>query len=206
MISDMNTNYYYNSRQTAALFGVALETIRNWGSEFQDYLSPTANPGKGRHRKYNQEDLAVLALANELKDAGMTYAEIHAALQNGQRGTPPDLAPMDVQAIVVNEREKRLSIEVEALQLTVMNLQERLAEVRGKLKEAEEIRDQNIVLKTQVEERQRHYETQIQELKTQLTQSQQRVEELLRESGTQYARGLMDALERRGDLPKKNLD
>ena len=28
------------------------ETIRNWADEFQDYLSPTATPGRGKHRMY----------------------------------------------------------------------------------------------------------------------------------------------------------
>ncbi len=200
----MNGDYYYNSRQTAALFGVALETIRNWGSEFREYLSPTANPGRGRHRKYSREDLAVLALVNDMKNRGMTFAEVHVALRNGQRGYPPDLAPTDVQALVVNEREKRLSIEVEALQLTIANLQEQLTEAKKRLEEADKVRERNIVLETQVEERQRHYEAQIQELKQQLEQTRKRIEELLEERGMQYAKGLMDALERRGDLPKKD--
>lgn len=203
----MNKAYYYNSRQTAALFGVSVETVRNWGYEFRDYLSPSANPGRGRHRKYNHEDLTVFSLAHELKARGMTFADVHGSLQNGQRGQPPTLDPNEVQAIVVSEQEKSLAFEVDALQRAVLSLQQQLGEAQEKLKEAEEVREQNIILETKLNERENHHDTQlterqrhIDELGGQLKEARQRIEELLEESGKQYAKGMMEALERRGDL------
>lgn len=195
-------DYFYNSRQVAALFGVALETIRNWGSEFQDYLSPLANPGQGRHRKYNPEDLSVFALVRELKEKGLSYTDVHTALRNGERGQPPELAPNQVQAIVVSERERRMAVEVQTLQATVMQLQHRLAEAEAAQKEAEELRRKTIVLETRLEERQGHHEERIADLSRQLEEARKRIEGLLEEGGKQYARGLLDALERRSDLSK----
>lgn len=205
----MNETGLYSSRQTATLFGVALETVRNWADEFQSYLSPTATPGHGKHRMYSYDDLRVFSLVSELKSQGMTYSDIHGALQNGQRGQPPALPPEEVQALVVGEQERRLSLEVDYLQRSLIKVQQELEEARTALKAAEAIREQKIWLESRLENEQTRVhekETQIQELKTQLAQSQQRIEDLLRESGTQYAKGLMDALERRGDLPKRNVD
>jgi len=194
----MGENRFYSNRQTAALFGVSLETIRNWAYEFTQYLSPTANPGKGKHRLYSQDDLEVFALADEMKKQGMTYADIHVALQNGQRGYPPNLAPDEIQAIVVNEQERRLSTEVEVLQRTCVQLQRQLEDAEAKVRKAEEIREANIRLETLSQTQQQRVE----ELKEELEKARGRIEVLLEESGKQYARGIMDALGQRGDLPK----
>lgn len=195
----MVENSFYTNRQTAALFGVSLETIRNWAYEFAEYLSPTANPGKGKHRLYSPDDLAVFGLVDDLKKQGRTYSDIHVTLKSGQRGYPPNLDPNEVQAIVVNEQEKRLSVEVEVLQRTCLQLQKQLDEAETKVREAEEVRATNIRLETLVETQQQR----VNELKEQLDKAQGRIEQLLEESGKQYAKGMMEALERRGDLRPK---
>ncbi|MBW1927482.1 MAG: MerR family transcriptional regulator [Deltaproteobacteria bacterium] len=203
----MGRNDLYSSRQSATIFGVALETIRNWADEFQDYLSPTATPGRGKHRMYSTDDLRVFSLVAELKKQGLTYADIHAALQNGQRGQPPQLPPDEVQALVVGDQERRLSLEVEYLQRSLMRAQQELDEARTALKEVPQIREEKIRLEARLEAEQKRIEEkeqQIQELRGELTTAQRRIEELLRESGQQYAKGLLEALERRGDLRKEN--
>ncbi len=203
-MSDQNL---YTSRQTATIFGVALETIRNWADEFQDYLSPTATPGRGKHRMYSHIDLTVFSLVDELKKQGMTYSDIHLSLQNGQRGASPALPPDEVQALVVGEQERRLSLEVDYLQRSLMRTQQELEEARLALKEAQRFKEDTIRLETQLDaERKRVEEKQqlISELKGQLDRAQQRIEELLRESGQQYIKGMIETLERRGDLPKKD--
>ena len=204
----MTKDNFYSSRHTATIFGVALETIRNWADEFQAYLAPSATPGHGKHRAYSYEDLQVFSLVAELKKQGMTYAEVHAALQNGQRGNPPALPPEDVQALVVGEQERRLSVEVEYLQRSLMRAQEDLKEARIALQALDQIKEEKIRLETRLQDEQRRVEDKeqlIRELKDDLGRAQQRIEELLRESGQQYSKGLLDALERRGDLPKKEL-
>lgn len=201
----MSNDNLYSSRQTATIFGVALETIRNWADEFQEYLSPTATPGKGKHRMYSLDDLRVFSLVADLKSQGLTYADIHASLQNGQRGPAPALPPEEVQALVTGEQERRLSLEVDYLQRSLVRVQTELEEARTALKAAEQVKEDKIRLETQLEEERRRVqekEQQIAELKQGLAHSQARVEELLRESGEQYAKGLIEALERRGDLKK----
>ena len=201
----MSRDDVYSSRHTATIFGVALETIRNWADEFQDYLSPTATPGRGKHRMYTFDDLSVFSLVADLKKQGMTYMDIHASLRNGQRGQPPALPPEEIQALVVGDQERRLSLEVEYLQRSLIRAQQELDEARTALKEATQIKEEKIRLETRLDAEQKRIEDkehQIQELKGELGSAQRRIEELLRESGQQYAKGLMDALERRGDLPK----
>lgn len=202
----MARNDTYSSRHTATIFGVSLETIRNWADEFQDYLSPTATPGRGKHRMYTFDDLKVFALVAELKQMGHTYADIHSSLQNGQRGNPPALPPEEIQALVTSEQERRLSLEVDYLQRSLIRAQQELEEARNALKEALQVREEKIRLETRLEAEQRaveERERQIQELKAELAAAQRRIEDLLRESGQQYAKGMIDALQQWGDLPKK---
>lgn len=199
-------NETYSSRQTAAIFGVVLETIRNWADEFQDYLSPLATPGHGKHRMYTFDDLRVFALVAELKQMGHTYADIHSSLQNGQRGNPPALPPEDIQAVVSSGQERRLSLEVDTLQRHLIRTQQELEEARAALKEAMQVREEKIRLEMRLEAEQRQIEDRerrIQELRAELAAAQRRIEDLLRESGQQYAKGMIDALQQWGDLPKQ---
>jgi len=79
----------YSTRHLADLFGVSRETIRSWSREFADYLSPTATPGENRHRQFVDDDLKVFSLVHQQKQAGMLFADIHAALANGIRAEIP---------------------------------------------------------------------------------------------------------------------
>jgi DNA-binding transcriptional MerR regulator len=106
----------FSARQVAAVFGVSKETVRTWSETFADYLSPLANPGRGRARRFNDDDMAVFQLVADLKDAGQTYAEVEEALRQGERGSPPDLAPGDLQSLITSETEKRLMLQLETLQ------------------------------------------------------------------------------------------
>src|SRR5690606_30310363 len=202
----MVRNDTYSSRHTATIFGVSLETIRNWADEFQDYLSPLATPGHGKHRMYTFDDLRVFALVAELKQKGHTYADIHSSLQNGQRGDPPPLPPEDIQAMVTSGQERRLSLEVDVLQRHLIRTQQELEEARAALKEALQVREEKIRVEMRLEAEQRQVEDrerQIETLRAELVSAQRRIEDLLRESGQQYAKGMIDALQQWGDLPKK---
>jgi len=103
----------YSGQHTATMLGVARETVRNWADEFSAYLSPTATPGRGKRRMYSYDDLRVFSLVSDLKKQGMTYADIHVNLKNGQRGQPPALPPEDVQALMVSKQERHLELGVE---------------------------------------------------------------------------------------------
>ena len=79
------------------LFDISRETVRQWSAEFADYLSPGANPGDRLPRQFTEDDLRVFALVSNLKDEGKRYADIHAALRNGQRADPPDKPAAQVE-------------------------------------------------------------------------------------------------------------
>lgn len=189
----------YSSQHTAMIFGVARETIRNWADEFAEYLSPLATPGRGKRRMYSYDDLMVISLVAELKKQGMTYTDIHVSLKNGQRGQPPALPPEEIQALVVGKQERQLELGVEYLQQSVMQLQRQLERAQGEVVALQEVKTTNIRLTILLEER----EKQVEELKAQLAATLEENKQLLRDSGKEYARGMMEALERRGDLGKK---
>jgi DNA-binding transcriptional MerR regulator len=73
-------------------FGVTASTLRNWTAEFADYLSSSANPPAGQTRQYSQEDAEILATVAIMRSEKRPYAEIHAALDAGDRieWTPPE--------------------------------------------------------------------------------------------------------------------
>ena len=192
----------YSSQHTAMMFGVARETIRNWADEFAEYLSPLATPGHGKRRMYSYDDLRVIALVAELKKQGMTYADIHVSLKNGQRGQPPLVFPEDVQALVVSKQERQLELGVEYLQQNMLQLQRRLEVAQTEVAALQEVKTDNIRLKILLDER----EKQISEIKAQLTAAQEENKHLLQDSGREYAKGMMDALERQGFWGKKAND
>ncbi len=231
----MASEKFYNSRHIAALFNVTGETVRVWAEEFAQYFSPTATPGKGRHRSFSEDDLEVFALIAELKEQGQTFNDIQGALANGQRGTPPNIPPSEVQAIMLNEQEKRLTVEVDYLRRTLTWVEHERDGALQKLEEATEIREQNIrleveleyvrqrvsELKTEMDEAVRSriqevkgdFDGRIRDLMNQLGDSQRRIQELSDERakleravGESYVRGVMETLERKGDLPRKSVD
>lgn len=202
----METHHLYSSRHVATIFGVALETVRNWADEFEPYLSPTATPGKGKHRMYTLDDLKVFALVADMKKRGNTYEEIHASLRVGSRGQPPVLPPDEVQALVVGEQERRLSLEVEYLQRSMMKLQQQLEEAERQLKEAWAIKEEKIRLEVRFEEEQKRTlekERRISQLQSDLENARARIEALLREVGRSYADGMSEAMKWRGEVKPK---
>ncbi|MBZ0291640.1 MAG: MerR family transcriptional regulator [Anaerolineae bacterium] len=193
---------YYTSRHVRILFNIAAETVRNWCDEFERHLSPTANPGKGKHRNFTEDDMRVFALIAELKNQGLSYDEVHLALDNGQRGDPPQLPADEMRDLVATEEKQQITLEMEVLQrsLTMLvqerdELKTRLTQLEG---EVQPVKDDNIRLTTRLEESQRQAE----KLAADLEQTRRRLEELNREVGRAYHEGYMDAL----NSPSKNDD
>ncbi|MBA3873377.1 MAG: hypothetical protein H0X30_29950, partial [Anaerolineae bacterium] len=103
------------------------ETIRKWAVEFENELSPTANPGDGRQRVFVDDDLAIFALISEMKGQGKLYTDIHAALANGQRGS----APQNAKSLIVADPPRALALQtrIDALEsqlTTALNANQRL--------------------------------------------------------------------------------
>lgn len=75
--------------EAAARFDVSDQTIRTWSGEFQEYLSPAAEPGQGKPRFFTEEDLRVFAQVSSMRERNAGYEEIHQSLAAGDRAEPP---------------------------------------------------------------------------------------------------------------------
>lgn len=130
----------------ARLFGVSQQTIRQWSNEFQTYLSMRANPGKSRVRSFTNEDLPVLALISQMKELGYTYQEIHAALNNGERGEAPSLSGLEkVDLVLTSERERKLELRVQQAEEERDFWRERATEAEQLVQERDEALHQSQV-------------------------------------------------------------
>lgn len=97
---------------------ISRQTISNWCKEFAEYLSVTANPPNGSHRRFTQEDLNILALISSMKEMGGTYEDIHASLRIGQRGrltepTGTAITPITRQMMILEARITDLEEQLE---------------------------------------------------------------------------------------------
>ncbi len=114
------TQGMYTTGHLTTLFNVSHQTIKNYCKEFAAYLSPTATPPANRQRQFTDDDLAVLSLVVELKTAGATFEDIHAALGAGQRGLTPDTAALTlnepVMLIALRQQVTDLTLQISALQ------------------------------------------------------------------------------------------
>lgn len=131
----MNT---FTTSQVAKRFGVADQTVKNWASEFADYLSPTATPQKGLKRSFTADDVAILALVHGMVGRGRDTGAAHAALQAGQRGETGMVAAQTGDTLIEVQRDRDM------LQGAVLELRRQLERTTGdrdelvaKLSEAE---------------------------------------------------------------------
>ena len=172
----------YSSKHLALLFGVSLETVRNWCDEFNDYLSMTANPGKGRHRSFTEEDMGVMSLVSQFKRQGMMYEDIHVALKSGERGEIPALGLEEISALANDDNERALTLQVESLsrQLQTLHIE---------LEKAKEIEKENIRLKADLETERKMR----QELEKNSRELTDRMMEIQRELGK--AQGILEYLQ-----------
>lgn len=105
----------YTTKDLIQTFSISHETAKNWAGEFARYLSPTATPPAGHRRAFTDEDMTVFALVSEFKTRGLTYADIHAALQTGQRGQVPTETALDKVPSVVKDMIVTLKSEIDLL-------------------------------------------------------------------------------------------
>ena len=150
----------YTVKHVAALHGVADETVRIWAKEFKRHLSTTANTGSRRQRLFTDDDMKIFDLIAELKDEGQTFADIHVALDAGERGGKPETPPDELQAMIVSKDERKLAVLNEELRRKILSLQEEIERLQ-------EIEKDKIRLQAKLEseaERAERAEAQIAEL------------------------------------------
>lgn len=132
---------FYTVEQVKALAGVSVHTVHKWVEEFADYFSPTANPGKGKAKKFTEADMSVLMLIAEEKAEGRHFADIHAALASGRRGGIPESSPDELKALMTSDARRDLAAQNEAL----------LRQIDELRREVTRLTPENIRLQTQVD-------------------------------------------------------
>ncbi len=178
----------YTTSEAKAIFNRDEQTIRNWAKEFAEFLSPMANPQKGRSRTFTEDDMRVFDLVAKLKDEGKQYVDIHTSLKSGQRGDLPVVSPDELRALTVGQIERRLSLEIQ-------HLKGDLAEAREQLKELVDVKAHNARLEERIELR----EEQVKTLTTQFNKANEELRQLERQVGRSYHEGYLDALKSKGD-------
>ena len=79
--------------QVAAQLQLSPATVRRYGQEFPDHLSPGATPPPGTSRKYTPEDVAILRAARDLLASGETYTDVNRLLDTVAIDATPDPIP-----------------------------------------------------------------------------------------------------------------
>lgn len=130
----------YSVTQAARAVGVSDTTIRQWGRQFADHLSPGATPPKGQPRQFDEEDITVFATAAVLRAQLVPYEEIEARIAAGERLEPmpgarptPDEAEEEGQAGPAAAFHEALALYDRQL----VNLQRQLLEAHDRLLDAE---------------------------------------------------------------------
>lgn len=75
--------------EAARFLGVEPDKVKRWAKEFAEYLSLTAQPGKGKERQFSEADLRVLAVVAEHLELGNDADDVHFALNSGQQYSEP---------------------------------------------------------------------------------------------------------------------
>jgi DNA-binding transcriptional MerR regulator len=111
--------------------GVHGNTVRNWSSEYADFLSPTAvGTGSGSRRTFSEQDAIVLATIADLRGKGFTREQVIEALKAGRlKAVLPNLPTPE-------EEEARRDVAL----VPVAQLQRALDEVQRVREELEQVR------------------------------------------------------------------
>lgn len=134
----------YTTEHLTALHGVSPVTIRTWALEFKDFLSPDANPGQGKQRLFNSDDMGVFDLVAQHKQDGKTFADIHAALGTGQRGGSPEVTPHDLSMML--DTQSNVALITQNEQLT-----RRITQLMAENESLKALERENAALKREVE-------------------------------------------------------
>lgn len=136
------------TKQLSDFLNVSTETVRGWSIEFARYLSPTATPSAGRHRRFTDNDMRVFTLIAELKNSGLLYEDIHAALTSGQRGDLPTPGALVIrsetgaQLAILEHRIRELETERETLAAQLTEAQTQKARLEGQLIAMNSVQDE----------------------------------------------------------------
>ena len=125
----------FTTGHITSLFDISRTTLAEWCKTFAPYLSATANPPKGAHRRYTDDDMGVFSLVHRLKRSGLTNEEISATLATGQRDIMPEDAA-EMTPVAVSGQVRALQNRVSELENFLNGLRTERDEARGELKRA----------------------------------------------------------------------
>lgn len=169
----------YTSKQAAAYFQVTGETIRQWALEYQGYLSVEANPGKNRMRQFTVDDMKVLSYVATSLASGLNHREIHVGLKNDQHLKIEVLPLEEVKALVLNERENELVLQLQLLTARLEQAEQARDNALAQLGEKQRLEQDNIRLQTRLEMK----DEQLQATQRQLEQAQEQIRQLSEKIG-----------------------
>jgi DNA-binding transcriptional MerR regulator len=127
--------------EASALLHIPASTLRNWSTEYRDFLSPMGGSNAGRWRSFTDTDLKVLNHINTLKRTGFTAEEVYKNLQQLQAeewlNLPalPNAQPTanNVPVVPTAAAEAALSSERRALLHEIQSLQQRVETLEKQL-------------------------------------------------------------------------
>lgn len=112
----------YQNRHIQNIFNVSAPTVRNWATDFADYLSPSANPPANKTRYFTDDDLRVLATVARLRDEKRNTDEIIEQLNTGILDEPPIEVPIELIDITASDVGLKLIREIEQMRIDIENL------------------------------------------------------------------------------------
>lgn len=166
---------------------VSAPTLRRWGKTYARFLSPSANPPRGKPRRITEHDARVLSLVEALRGVGHDHSAILARLEAEQANHWENLPPLQGRSPSAAEPS-----DLPALRLQHQYLQQRNAEVDNQLseiqaripklqEEVERARSQNNRLDQEGQQKIEALQTELQDAKMQAA--------LLKVRLSEYSRG-----------------
>ena len=137
----------YTTTHIQNLFSVSYETVRTYTREFKAYMSPTATPDKGEHRKYTYDDLKVFAQIVSMKHERKVYADIHVALAAGERTEIPEFTETEIEELALSRRGVIVAQELFAAKETIVGLEAKIIQFE---QQAPATHEENIRLKAEI--------------------------------------------------------
>jgi DNA-binding transcriptional MerR regulator len=149
------------TQQLAEYLGVSTSTIKNWSTEFADFLSESASGGDGTHRYFAGRDARIMAYVADLREQNEALEEIQESLAHLQANdwtalpqmpdAPPGVKPIEM----IPEQTARTALEQQrqALMREIAIREEQIDELTGQLTTE---RDAHDLTRTRLVEAQTH--------------------------------------------------
>jgi DNA-binding transcriptional MerR regulator len=124
----------YKPAEAARLVGCSVATIRSHATQFGEFLSPGASPGKGQPRVFSAGDVRVLKFVFETNSQGATLDQVADRLRAGELDRF-DWSPEEGQPAQAQEAAQATALALPQMFVTIVSQLE-----ESRRREAEEAR------------------------------------------------------------------